>query len=128
VSASGADGLSGEFPGSGPESGVINPIGNDGDARGRHPESGYDFAGGHSANGHNLILAPSERPSDNAAVEHPGPVVFSREVKRGEIVNRRNQGAWPRPKHSPVARHMQDIDSVAPQEVRKRRLMPKDVL
>ena len=57
-----------------------------------------------------------ELPRDDAAVEHPRPVVFSRDVKRRKIVNRRDARTRRRPDHAAVTRDVQHIELMLARE------------
>ena len=60
---------------------VIEAIVNDGDTGTIHLEKTNDILGGIFANGDDLILAMCQAADNDAAIEHPFPVVFPGDVE-----------------------------------------------
>jgi hypothetical protein len=107
---------------------MVEAIVNRRQALGGHMEKIRDIARGVLANGDDAVLALRQASRYDSAVKHSLPVVFPRHTERREIVNRRDERARLRPKHAPVARNMEHVQAIAPDQARQNGLMPKNVL
>src|SRR5207247_5175667 len=91
-------------------------------------EMSDDVPGGGFADGDDFVLAAGESRDNVAAVEHAGAVVFARDMKRREVVDRGDERARFAPEHAAITRHVEDVQSMPVRETRQRGLMPEDVL
>jgi hypothetical protein len=92
-----------------------------------HMEKIRDIVRGILANGDDTVLALRQASRYDSAINHSLPVVFPRHAERRQIVNRRDERARPRPKHAPVARNMEHVQAMAPDQAWQDGLMPKNV-
>ncbi len=106
---------------------MIKPIRDHRHASGGNRKETLNIGCGFLAHCNDLVLAMREMLHGYPSVEHPEPIVFTREAKRREIVDRRNQCAWATPHHPAVTRDMQDVQSKVAGELRQRELVPRDV-
>src|ERR1043165_5385542 len=75
----------------GSESGVVDSVRDDGDARQWNAEEASNVVCGIAADRDDVILSVRELSDDRAAVEHPQHVVLFRQPERCEVVNRGNE-------------------------------------
>src|SRR5207245_2610751 len=106
---------------------MLDPIMNDGDPLLRHTKKLDAVAGGVPADGNDFVLPACQSSCNHASIKHPFPVVFSRDSKRSEVVNRGNERAWPGPEHPPIAWHVQHMQSMLPRQARQNALMAKNI-
>jgi len=106
---------------------VINSVVNDIYGIERHLEKAADVASGGFADGDDFVLPADEAANTSARIEHAAPIVFVRDVKRGQVVNRCNQSARMLPDHSAIARNMHHVQSETAGDGWKIDVMPKDV-
>ena len=109
------------------ESHVVQAVINDTDAVAGHVEVSKNVARRISTDRDNGVLPMSQAPGGNAAIEHAERVVLACDVKRRQVVDRGDHGAWPRVEQTAVTWDVQDIETPLADEPRKDSLMPQNV-
>ncbi len=109
------------------KSGVVQAIVDNADSIARNIEVTKDVAGSISADRDNGALAVSQALDHDATIEHAQGIVFARDMKWGEIVNRGDHGARARVKQTAIAWDVENIKAVFADEARQECLMPQNV-
>ena len=88
---------------------MVNAIVDDVNGIEWHLEKAANVARSGSADGDDFVLSSDQAADASAGIEHPAPIVFVRDVKRGKVVNSRNQPAGVLPDHPPITWDVQDV-------------------
>lgn len=90
-------------------------------------EEAIQIVGGGLADRDDFMLTPNEPANNDAGVEHATPIIFLREMERGQIVNGGNERTGMLPDETAVTGDVQQIESQLAGQSGQRSLMPEDV-
>src|SRR5207245_522583 len=93
----------------------------------RHLEKAADVARCGLADGDDFMLPPNEPTDATASIEHSPPIIFLRDMKRGEVVNGGDHSARLLPNHPAIAWNVQKVQTQTPGNGWKFGVMPKDI-
>ena len=88
----------------------------------------FDVASCIVADGNDFVLAASEIFHDDAAVEHPGEIIFAGDAEWGEVMDGRDQGAGLAPHQASITGNVQDIKVEIADDSGQDGLMPANVV